>query len=236
MKGGSSEYWVSMSKLRTSPAVTPRACLHPLSVVQYSIDLCSRSDFCTLVFYFAVYVLFIARRRFSWCLKHVQRRRLSQLCCHTSYFHIVIFFIDFHIYCKCPIVQCLLFVLVLFNVCIVNCIILLFSGEVVWFRFLPYYRREGFPEVYRGHPRLPGARGAAEQGLQPVPGHVEHRGHHLRLPVRNIPLQRGRGHPRADPERILHVSSSSMEGDIQGCHRAHHQSTAGMQKMTYSTF
>ena len=101
MKGGS-EYCVSMSKLRTSPAVTPRACLHPLSVVQYSIDLCSRSDFCTLVFYFAVYVLFIARRRFSWCLKHVQRRRLSQLCCHASYFHIVIFFIDFHIYCKCP--------------------------------------------------------------------------------------------------------------------------------------
>ena len=117
-------------------------------------------------------------------------------------------------------VQCLLFVLVLvlFHVCIVNCIILLFAGEVVWFRFLPYYRREGFPEVYRGHPRLPGARGAAEQGLQPVPGHVEHRGHHLRLPVRNIPLQRGRGHPRADPERILHVSSSSMEGDIQWSH------------------
>ena len=132
MTGCFSEYCVyitvSMSKLRTSPAVTPRACLHPLSVVQYSIDLCSRSDFCTLVFYFAVYVLFIARRRFSWWLNMYRDGDLVSCVVIHHNFTLLYFTL---IFTSIVNVQCLLSVLVLFNVCIVNCIILLFSGEVV---------------------------------------------------------------------------------------------------------
>ena len=44
--------------------------------------------------------------------------------------------------------------------------------------------------------------------LPQVIGHVEHRRDHLRLPLRNFPFQWGRGYQRADPKRLLHVSSS----------------------------
>ena len=46
--------------------------------------------------------------------------------------------------------------------------------------------------------------------LPQVIGHVEHWCDHLRLPLRNFPFQWGRGYQRADPKRLLHVSSSSF--------------------------
>ena len=46
--------------------------------------------------------------------------------------------------------------------------------------------------------------------LPQVLGHVEHWCDHLRLPLRNFPFQWGRGYQRADPKRLLHVSSSSF--------------------------
>ena len=60
-----------------------------------------------------------------------------------------------------------------------------------------------------------------------VPGHVEHWRDHLRLPLRHLPLQRGRGHQRADPERLVHVPTEPLEGDILPGHRAHHQPPPG---------
>ena len=103
----------------------------------------------------------------------------------------------------------------------------LFVGKVMWFWVCTDHRREGVQEVYRGDPGLPGPGGVEEQGLQQVPGHVEHRGHHLRLTLGHIPLQWGRGHPWTDPKCILHVSSSSMEGDFKGRCRAHHKPLTG---------
>ena len=103
----------------------------------------------------------------------------------------------------------------------------LILGEIMWLRFFADHRREGVQEVDRGDPGLPGPGGVEEQGLQQVPRHVEHRGHHLRLTLGNIPLQWGRGHPWTDPKRILHVSPSSMEGDIQSSYRCDKQLTPG---------
>ena len=69
--------------------------------------------------------------------------------------------------------------------------------------------------------------------LQPncpqVPGHVEHGCHHLRLSLRHLPIQRGWGHQRADPERLLHVPAQSLEGDQLPGHRAHHQPPPGLE-------
>ena len=39
------------------------------------------------------------------------------------------------------------------------------------------------------------------------------------MSFRNIPIQRGRRHQRADPERLFHVPATPMEGDIQWSHR-----------------
>ena len=111
----------------------------------------------------------------------------------------------------------------------------LILGEIMWLRFFADHRREGVQEVDRGDPGLPGPGGVEEQGLQQVPGHVEHRGHHLRLTLGNIPLQWGRGHPWTDTKRILHVSSSSVEGHFKGRRRAHHKSPTGDLSTCYLT-
>lgn len=61
--------------------------------------------------------------------------------------------------------------------------------------------------------RSPG--GAPQQGLQPVAGHVVGGRDRVRVAVRDLPLQRGRGHQRADPERRLHVPAGALEGDLR---------------------
>ena len=55
-----------------------------------------------------------------------------------------------------------------------------------------------------------------EARLQPIPGHVEHRRHHLRRPLWPVPLQRGRGHRGPDQERPVHVPHPAVEVDLEG--------------------
>lgn len=63
-------------------------------------------------------------------------------------------------------------------------------------------------------PAAGSARGVAQQGLQPLARHVERGRDHLREPERNVPVQRGGGHQRSNPERRVHVPAEPVERDI----------------------
>ena len=78
-------------------------------------------------------------------------------------------------------------------------------------RLRTHHRREVVPALGGGHAGLPGARGAAQPGLQPLAGHVVGGRDHVRQPQRHVPLQRGRGHQRPDPECCVHVPGLPLE-------------------------
>lgn len=61
----------------------------------------------------------------------------------------------------------------------------------------------------------PSAGSPPQQRLQPLAGHVVGGSHRIRLTVRHLSLQRGRGHQRADTKRSLHVPPDSVEGDLR---------------------
>ena len=97
------------------------------------------------------------------------------------------------------------------------------KGEALRLWLCPHHRQEVIPQVHCGHPGLPGPGGALPQcaqaaGLQPGPGHVVHRGHHLRQPVGAVPVQRGRGHRRPDQERPVHVPGQAVGVHITAGH------------------
>ena len=64
---------------------------------------------------------------------------------------------------------------------------------------------------------------------------MEYWSHHLCVSVRNIPFQWRWGHQWADSECILHVSTSSLEGNIKGCYRTYHKSSAGKIYKTHKS-
>lgn len=103
-------------------------------------------------------------------------------------------------------------------------------SEALRLRLCTDYRRTELPTVGGRHSRLFGyisaifsliwlksenvfsPRSAPKQRLQPVPGHVVRRGDRLRQPLRDVPVQRGRGHQRPDPECGVYVPDQCLGG------------------------
>jgi len=105
-----------------------------------------------------------------------------------------------------------------------------YKCEAVWLWVCSNHRGERLPQVRGWHPSLPRPRSSKEQGLQPVTGHVVHRGHHLRLIVRCVPFQRKRRYPRANTERILHVPPALLEQHLIPGRGPHQQPPPGQNE------